>query len=132
MIAQTVDMEIVSEILSHPDIWPNIAPPGVEPFAMPYLPGVTYFLVNHTDGLIAFHQFRDGVKIHPNILPEKRGKLAYDAVEESIQVMFSQYRNIYAEISKELVHVIRFAKALKFKTIETGDRIIMIRRRLDS
>lgn len=132
MITQTMDMEMVSEILSHPEIWPSIAPSNVEPFIMPYLPGVTYFLVNHTDGVIAFHQFMDGVKIHPNILPEKRGKLAYDAVEESIQIMLSQYRNIYAEISKELVHIVRFAKALGFNTIETGDRVLMVRRRLDS
>lgn len=132
MISQTFDMELVNDIFHHPDIWQDIVPAGVSVFDVPYMPGVVYFLVNHTEGVIAFHPFMDGVKIHPNILPINRGKKAYQAVEESIVFMLKEHRNIYAEISAELKHVIRFAKHLQFKVIDTGDRVLLIRRRMDS
>lgn len=133
MIRQTYDMEQVSMVLAHPAIWKDIAPANAVPFDAPYLPNVVYFMVNDGDGVIMFHPFRDGVKIHPNILPSKRGRIAYIAVEESIKSMFDEgYESIYAEIDYKLKHVIRFAKHLKFKHLEDGDRLLLIRRNLDS
>ena len=133
MIRQTFDMDAVNQVLTHPDIWKDIAPAGQIPFDAPYLPYVQYFLVNDDDGVIMFHQFRDGLKIHPNFLPSKRGRLAYIAVEESIQCMFNAgHQCIYAEIDPKLRHVVMFARQLGFRLLESGDRDLFIRRNLDS
>ena len=132
MITETRDMVAVNAILKHPDIWKYITPEGIEPFDTPYFPHYVYHLVNDGDGVIIFHEFRDACKIHPNILPEKRGKMAYQAVEDSIQLLFSQgLKKIYCEIDANLKHVIRFAKALQFRVLETGNRILLVRRKLD-
>lgn len=128
MITETRDMATVNEILRHPDIWKHITPEGIEPFDTPYFAHYIYHLVNDGDGVIIFHEFRDGLKIHPAILPSKRGKMAYQAVEDSIQIMFRRgVSNIYCEIEPKLKHVIRFAKALGFKLLESGDRDLLVR-----
>lgn len=131
VITPTCDMEIINPILRH--IWKDIAPVGVEPFDVPYSKDVTYFLVNDCDGVIVFHRFRDGVKIHPNILPHKRGKSAYNAVEDSIVLMFdNNWPCIYAEIDPKLRHVVMFARQLGFRLLERSDRDLFIRRNLNS
>ena len=131
MITQTFNMDIVNSILSHPSIWPEIS--DVEPFDVAYMPDVLYFLMNEADGVVIFHPFRDGCKIHPNVIPEKRGKAAYKAVDDACKEMFSRgYPCIYAEIDRKLVHVIRFAKALGFNVLESNDRDLLVRRKLDS
>lgn len=131
MIRPTQDMTEVNRILHHPSIWKDIA--DGEPFDTPYLPDVLYLMVNNDEGVITFHRFRDGLKIHPNILPEKRGKMAYQAVEDAIQYVFSLgWTTIYAEIDVRLRHVIRFAKDLGFNSIDVGSRNLLTRRRLDS
>ncbi len=133
MIRQTFDMDAVNQVLTHPDIWKDIAPDFVSPFDTPHLPGVMYFMVNDGDGVIMFHGFREGLKIHPNILPSKRGRLAYIAVEESICCMFDNgWPCIYAEIDPKLRHVTLFARQLGFRLLESGDRDLFIRRRLHS
>jgi len=129
VIYQTYNMEVVNSILAHPSIWPEIS--DVPLFDVPYHPDCVYFLMD--GGVIIFHPFKDGMKIHPNVLPEKRGKAAYEAVEASIQEMFSRgYHSIYCEIALELRHIIRFAKDLGFRLLERGDRDVMVRRRMDS
>lgn len=126
-------MDIVNSILQHPDIWKNVAPTLVKPIDIGYRPDVLHFLVNNGDGVISFHKFREGLKIHPNILPSKRGKLAYDAVEEAIQRVFgSGWPCVYAEIDPKLKHVTLFARQMGFKLIESNDRDLFVRRRLDS
>lgn len=133
MIRETHDMDTVNSILQHPDIWADIAPRGTLPFDIGFVPGVMHHLVGDGDGVISYHLFRDGVKIHPNILPSKRGKQAYDAVEESIQMVFADAAQIiYCEIDPRLRHVIMFARALGFKWIEGGVREIYVRYKLDS
>lgn len=133
MIRQTFDMDAVNHILTHPDIWKDIARKNQLPFDTPYLPYVLYFLVNDGDGVITFHRFRDGLQIHPNILPSKRGKLAYDAVEEAIQIVFKDgCPCIYAVIDRKLRHVAMFARQLGFRLLESNDRDLFIRRKLDS
>ena len=133
MIRQTYDMEQVNMVLAHPDIWKDIAPANAVPFDTPYLPNVTYFMVNDDDGVIMFHPFRDGMKIHPNIVPAKRGRIAYIAVEEACQSMFdADVLSIYAEIDRKLRHVTLFARRLGFRLLESGDRDLFIRRRLNS
>lgn len=133
MITQINNMDVVNSILSDPDIWSAIAPEGVEPFDIRYVPGVIWLLVNDSAGIIAFHPYRDSVKIHPNFPKKYRGKLAYQAVEDACQMMFrSGYVSLYAEIDRSLTHVVRFAKNLGFNFLESGDRDVFIRRKLDS
>lgn len=133
VITLTYNMAIVNSILQHPDIWKDIAPEGVVPFDICAVPGVVHFLVNDGNGVISFQQFRDGVKIHPNIVPSKRGKRAYAAIEESIQLAFeSGCPCIYAEIEPRLKHVSMLARKLGFNLLESGERDLFIKRKLDS
>ncbi len=127
MIELTNNMRLVNEILMNPLIWQDIAPKGVDPSELfsVAIPGALYFMVNQGDGVIIYHPFRDGMKIHPNFLLEKRGGLAYKAIEQSIQKIFSfGYQNIYAEIEVRLRHVRFTAVGLQFQLIEKGDRYL--------
>lgn len=129
MIYQTYDMEAVNAILGHPAIWDEIS--TVPIFDVPYMPECVYFLMD--GGVIIFHPFADGMKIHANILPEKRGKLAYDAVDEACKEMFRRgYHSIYCEIDVRLRHVMRFAKHLGFRLLHRGERDVLVRRRMDA
>ena len=134
MIELTDNMDTVNSILHHPDIWRDIAPDGVVPFDTPWQPDMLYYLVNGNDGVIIFATFRDGVKIHPNILPDKRGRLAYEAVEEACQAVFAEgFDCVYCEIPLRLRNVTLFARQLGFKLIERGQaEDLFIRRNLDS
>jgi len=133
MIRRTYDMDIVNSILQHPDIWRQISPKDIESFDMLYLPSVLYFIVNDGDGVITAHPFRDGCKVHPNFPMNRRGKVAYDAVEEVCQELFKiGYISIYAEIDRKLRHVTMFARALGFRLLESNDRDLFIRRNLCS
>lgn len=129
MIRMTQNMDIVNSILSIPDVWQDIAPRDVEPFDVPYDSNTVYFLVNDADGVIIYHPFRDGWKIHPNFTPRKRGKKAFQAIEQSIQAMFECGEHvIYAEIDRGLPHVIWAAHYFGFKRIESNDRDLFVRR----
>ena len=64
-------MDVVNQVLTHPEIWKDIAPEGVEPFNAPYRPDVVYLMADKGDGVITFHRYKDGLKIHPNFLPSK-------------------------------------------------------------
>lgn len=122
----------MNKILTDDDVWPAIAPKGVGPFQSMKLPEALYFLVNDGDGVIIYHPFRDGVKIHPNFLLEKRGGLAYKAIQESVQAIFEHgYSSIYAEIDKALRHVRFTAVSLQFTLLEKGSRYLYVRRRLN-
>lgn len=127
MIRLTRDMAAVNRILMDLTVWPDIAPRGMRPtelFSEP-LPDALYFMVNQGDGVIIYHPFRDGMKIHPNFLLEKRGGVAYKAIEESVQIMFEHgHSSIYAEIAPELRNVRFTAVGLKFKLIEKDDRYL--------
>ena len=129
MITSTTNMDIVNSILSIPEIWNEISPEGVEPFDVPYEPGVVYFLINDIDGVVIYHQYRDGLKIHPNVVPGRRGKEAFQAIEETIQAMFALgHRVIYAEIDPTLKHLVWTAKHMGFRLIEQGERDLFVRR----
>lgn len=133
MINLSRNMDIISSILWKPEIWAEIAPQGIEPFSIPYQEDCRYYLVNDTDGVVIFHPYMDGLKIHANFPKEKRGRKAYEALEESIQAVFRDgVPCVYAEVDKHLTHVIRCAMALGFKKIESGDRVLMVRRKLNS
>lgn len=125
-------MAVVNCILQHPDIWRDIAPIGVEPFDAEYYDDILYFLFNWTDGVIIFEPFRDGMKIHPNIMPEKRGKKAFEAIEESIEAVFAMgCRAMYAEIDPLLRHVTWCAYRMGFKPIEQAERTLFVRHHYD-
>ena len=132
MISNTRNMDLVNSILCMPEIWKDIAPEGVEYFDSPYMPELIYHLVNECDGVIIYHGFRDGLKIHPNIIKAKRGKDTFRAIEQSIQMVLKDCNVVYAEIDRELRHVTWLARQLKFSLLERGSRDLYVRRKLDA
>jgi len=69
-------------------------------------------------GVIIFHPFRDGVKMHPNFLPESRGAKAFAEIRKHMR----RYPLIYVEIDIELRHVNWAARHMGFELIESGER----------
>ena len=128
-------MAFVNSIIGLPEIWESLS--DLQIFDLPYDSDCVYFMANQGEGVIIFHPFLDGMKIHPNFPRRYRGKKANQAIEESVQKVFSMgYRSIYAEIDVELVHVVRLARQLGFKAFTTPlwvtDRVLLVRHRLDS
>jgi hypothetical protein len=117
-LAETTDMTLVNPILY--TLWDEVWP-ETDRFDVPYRPECTYFLGG--TGVVIFHPFRDGVKIHPNFI--LRGKRAYEVIEDSIQEMFSRgHTTIYAEIDVNLRHVRHAAAHLGFTCMEAGERML--------
>lgn len=110
-----MDLSRLNQILHHPDIWPEISG-GVEPFYVEPLDDWEYVWCE--GGVIIFHPYRDGMKIHPNFLPDYRGKKAFEEIERTLQ----KYSRVYAEIDKDLRHVNWAARFMGFRLIETGER----------
>lgn len=102
-------------VLSHPAIWPNIAPDSVEPDAFdPPLEGVEYWAVREdfdkpVQGLFILHHDGGGVMIHANMLPEGRGALAEEAGILASEYAKNQYGYVYALIPKAFENVYQFA-----------------------
>ena len=131
MITRTFNADLVNSILSDPVIWEAISP--VPYFESPHLPECLYFMVNEGDGVIIAHPFRDSLKLHPNILPKYRGRIGYQAIEDTCQELFAMgYPCIYVEIDRSLRHIALCARQLGFKLLESNERDIFIRRNLDS
>ncbi len=117
-LAETTDMTLVNPILY--EIWDEVWP-DTDKFDVPYRQECTYFLGG--TGVVIFHPFRDGVKIHPNFI--LRGKRAYEVIEAAVQEMFRRGHNsIYAEIDVNLRHVQHAAAHLGFERLEAGKRIL--------
>lgn len=114
-----MDSSTLDAVLHHPDIWPVIAPQGVEPFpvTLPDDCDVDWRL----GGVIVYHPFRDGLKIHPNFLPGCRGRSALGQIRQSLA---QRPGPIYAEIDRGLRHVRAFAVLSGFELIERGTRYL--------
>ena len=112
-----MDSLTLDSILHHPAIWPKIAPEGIEPFSVE--PRENWVCWWADGGVIIFHPFRDGMKIHPNFLPGFRGRNAYEAIRQSVE---SLHVPVYAEIDRESRHLRVTAMHLGFELIERNER----------
>lgn len=126
-LAGPEDIDVINSILQHPDIWENIAG-DVEPFDTPFMHEHAYFIIGDNQGLVIYHKFLDGVKIHTNILPEKRHGASYEAINETMQHIFDLgITRIYAEIDDKFPNVIKAAIVNGFSMLSSDERNLFVK-----
>ena len=124
IVRETIDAKEIKKVLCHPDIYPaisNDSSPDADDF-IPPLQGVFYVAgyAPQLIGISCFHWFKDGMKFHPNVLPEFRSKYADEFVTKSLEMF---YKPIYVEVPDKLV---RFSKKHGFHPIgESNNKILM-------
>ena len=119
IVRETNDIQEIKQVLCHPDIYPLISDdnsPSVDEFIPPFK-GVFYVAGYAPEliGISCFHWFRDGMKFHPNVLPQFRSKYADEFVTKSLDMF---HKPIYVEVPDKLV---RFSKKHGFRIIENNE-----------
>ncbi len=130
IIRQTTNQDEIKKILFHPAIYPNISE-GIElDFNTTDFPtDNAWYLGGYNDDIFAvscFHSFQDGLKFHPNILPEFRRKYARDFVKRCLDMVKCR---IYIEIPTKRKELFNFARKFGFDSITNNsaqhDKILM-------
>ncbi len=127
IIRRTVNQDEIKEILFHPDIYKDISE-GVElnnDISFPvdsvlYIGGYS----NKIFALSCFHSFQDGVKFHPNVLPEFRRMYARDFVKRCLDVVKCK---IYIEIPTRRKELFNFARKFGFVPMSSKDNKMLMR-----
>lgn len=121
IVSKTTDVNEIKSVLCHPDIYPEISE-GVDldpedikiPFeGWAYVGGYDKEII----GVSCFNCFRDGLKIHPNVLPEYRLKYGRDFVRLCISMVNCP---LYAEIPNHRKRLLNLATKLGFDSIENN------------
>lgn len=127
MIERTHDLARIKAILTHPSIWPHIAPKGVDPQEWQPPEGCYYLMCE--GGLFICHPGKYGMQIHANMLPGYRGEHAVKACEAAVQWMFehTDAEYLYCSVPEDYPHVVEFAKRCGFaeRGIESGKHILV-------
>jgi hypothetical protein len=116
---RTTDEKYIKTVLTHPTIWPHIK--GEEKSRPedynPPIDDETHFL-KVDGGLFILHPYRDGMKIHANMIERGKAALrAYAQVEEYAKEL--GVRVLYAVIPEINPNVTAFAKGVGFKVYKS-------------
>lgn len=118
IIRETKDIQEIKSVLCHPAIYPRIKGDlSLEPDDfIPPMDDVLYLggYDNTIFAVTCFHPFRDGLKFHPNVLPEYRLRYARDFARKCLLMVQCE---VYAEVPLEFKKAINFAKKLGFDSI---------------
>lgn len=117
--ARTTDAKYIKTVLTHPTIWPHISQ-GVDVEPEKYDPPIddeTHFL-KVDGGLFILHPYKDGMKIHANMIERGKAALkAYAQVEEYAKEL--GVKVLYAVIPEINPNVTAFAKGVGFKVYKS-------------
>lgn len=119
IIKQTTNQDDIKKILFDPDIYPYVSGGKSLDFDEVDFPIDGYVYLGGYDNesifaLSCFHPFMDGLKFHPNVLPEYRFKYGRDFVK---QTAFMLKCPVYAEIPKNRKSLINLATKIGFDSI---------------
>lgn len=122
MIVKEITPEEAKAILCRPDIYDTISdddsPPASEftpPDDCQYIGG---FAVGELIAVMIYHKFRDGEKLHIQILPEHRMNHAMEFGRLGLDIGKAKGRPIYADIPDAYPNVLRYAQSFGFDIIE--------------
>ena len=118
-IALTENRLIIESVLRHPEIYPLISEGAPDDFEIPIVNNL--FLAGYKQGLVGiacFHPFMDGMKYHPNVLPEQR-KYAHEFIRRTLESLIVP---IYCEVPERLENL---AKYHGFEEISRDEKILM-------
>jgi RimJ/RimL family protein N-acetyltransferase len=115
LIERTFDAELIRRIVTRPDMWATVAEDGFS--ADEWTPDMAECWLRVTSegeliGLYNFHVVDDDVlQIHPMILVEHRGPIAYESGREVLKWVFanSGYQKVVCMIPEIYRNVILFA-----------------------
>lgn len=110
---QTTNIEDIKAVLCDPAIYDTITDdnsPLVDDFEPPISDDYTYiagYLDDKIIGVVVYHSYLDGNKVHVQVLPEYRKEYARKFVEQSL--LFKGTLPLYAEIPDLYKNVLDFA-----------------------
>lgn len=118
-VIETKDLEDIKKVLCHPEIYRCISddycPESSEfepPLSARYIAG---YVDGDIIGLMIYHNMKEGLKCHIQVLPEYRKEYA----REFAEMVLVKDVDVYSEIPACYPNVIRFAKSFGFKEIGT-------------
>jgi hypothetical protein len=125
IIKETKDKKEIMSVLGDPDIFPKIAygldikpDDFIPPDDALYLAGYDPELI----GVSCIHEFKDGVKFHPNVLKSYRLKYALDFCLLCLSMIKGK---IYAEVPSFNQKAVNFAKKLGFVELSKADTVLL-------
>lgn len=123
MIVRHASPNEAKAVLCHPEIYDLISgddSPSAEEFEPPgdceYIGG---FVNGELMAVMVYHEFRDGVKLHIQVLPGYRESYAIEFGESGLSMGIDKDVPIYADIPDMYSNVLRYAKSFGFEVIET-------------
>ena len=129
LIKRTEDQEEIKAILLHESIYPHISGGAVLDFDTVTFPTETAVYIGGYDddenivALSCFHDFKDGLKFHPNVLPDARRRYARKFIKHTANMVQCP---LYIEIPKARKELFNQAKKFGFESLTTSeDKIIM-------
>ena len=129
IIRETRNQNEIKDILFHPDIYPIISGGHKLDKGATILPMKDIiYLAGYEERIFAvscFHPFMDGMKYHPNILPEYKREYARGFVQSTLNMVKSP---LYIEIPQNRKDLYNFSAKMGFKDFKHNaktDRILM-------
>ena len=125
---RTFDIDQISAILKHPDIWPAVSDESqdIDEFKPPMDNSIHYLI--DEGALLILHPDGDNMEVHVNILPEYRGKakeLCFELIEYARSLGVT---TLSADIPIEYGNVYNFAlKFMKDRGIIDGEHHLDMR-----
>lgn len=130
IIKQTFNAEEIKDVLCHPEIFPEIKGDyDIKPEDFdPPLEDTVYFVGYEEEliGVCCYHGFKDGLKIHPNVLPKYRLKYGRGFVSLCVSMIECP---LYAEIPNHRKRLLNLAKKLGFDSIANNSaKTLLVKR----
>jgi len=110
------------KVLCHPEIYDVISDDNSIP-ADEFEPSedceyIGGFIEDKLFAVMIYHEFRDGVKLHIQVLPEYREHLSIEFGRDGLEYGLSKNIPIYCDIPKIYPNVKRYAESFGFEVIE--------------
>lgn len=120
-VRPTLNKDEIKTIIFNDAIWPNIADPETKKEYFDFNFKDDFFVGGYVDGkiiaLMVYHDFRDGLKCHIQVLPQFRDLFAVEFGNRSLTFR-DKSKMLYCEIDDKFKNVIKFAKSFGFKDFE--------------
>lgn len=129
LIQRTFDAPLIKQIVTRPDMWATIAEDGFDPLEWEPDLSECWLTVTSDGELIGMYNFHvvagDIVQIHPMILVEHRGPIAYESGKEVLRWVFanSGYGQVVCMVPVIYRHVIQFAMRCGMVKTDKTERI---------
>ena len=122
IVKETTSIDDIKAVLCNPAIYDCITTddcPPVDEFEPPISDDYLYvggYVGGEIAAIMVYHEFRDGNKLHIQVLPEFRRGYAQEFGERAL--LFRGNKPLYAIISDLYLNVLEYAKSFGFEVIE--------------